>query len=80
MIYSPSSQVYDFLLSHEYNRSCIKKVLALPSFIIAVNGGWDFEAQKSVSIHHLKYSTWLRGLIKAFWSELMHLRKKNIYI
>ncbi len=26
-------------------------------FIMAVNGGWDFEAKESVSIHHKKYST-----------------------
>ncbi len=32
----------DFL-SDEYNQSCI---MALPSFIIAVNGGRDFQAQK----------------------------------
>ncbi len=31
--------VYDFLLSDEYSQSYIKNVLALPSFIMAVNGG-----------------------------------------
>ncbi len=35
-----------FLLSDEYNQSYIKKnVLAPPSFIMAVNGGRDFEAK-----------------------------------
>ncbi len=42
--------VYDFLLSDECNQSYIKNVLAFPSFIMAVNGGQDFEAQKSASI------------------------------
>ncbi len=48
--------VYDFLLSDEYNRSysILKNVLALPSFITAVNSGQDFEGQKSASIHHKK--------------------------
>ncbi len=72
--------LYDFLLSDKYYCSCIKKVLALPIFIMAVNGGWDFEAQKSASINHKKCSTRLWGLIKAFWSELMYLCKKNINI
>ncbi len=36
--------VYDFLLSDEYNLSYNKTC--------PVNGGWDFEGQKSASIHH----------------------------
>ncbi len=47
--------VYDFLFSDEYNRSYIKNVLALPSFIMAMNGGWDFETEQSASIHHFSY-------------------------
>ncbi len=44
--------VYAFLISDEYNQSYIKKnVLALTSFIMAVNRR-DFEAQKIESIHH----------------------------
>ncbi len=39
-----------------------KNVMALPSFIMAVNGGRDFEAQKSASNHHKKCSTRLRDL------------------
>ncbi len=62
----------DFLLSDECNQSYIKtNVPALPSFIMEVNGGRDFEDQKSASIHHKKCSTQLRGLIKAFWRESM---------
>ncbi len=38
--------IYDFLLSYGYNQS---NVLVLLSFIMAVNGGQDFEAQKSAS-------------------------------
>ncbi len=59
MIYSPSRhpslRVYDFLIS-ETNRIgvILKTVLAFPSFIMAVNGGQDFKAQKSASIHHKK--------------------------
>ncbi len=45
----------------EYNRSYIKNILALPSFIKAVNGGWDFEAQISMSIHHKMLHTALGG-------------------
>ncbi len=37
--------VYDFLHSDEYSQSYIKYVLPLPSFIMAVNGGQDFDAQ-----------------------------------
>ncbi len=69
--------VYDFLLLDEYSQSFNKNVLALPSFIMAVNGGWDFEAQKSASIHHKKCSIRLH---KPFWSEAMCLCKKNIHI
>ncbi len=35
--------VYDFLLKDEYYQNYIK---AFPSFIMEVNGGQDFEAQK----------------------------------
>ncbi len=38
--------VYNFILSDEYNPSYINNILALSSFIMAVNGGWDFEAPK----------------------------------
>ncbi len=43
--------VYDWLLSDEYNQSYIKKC---PGSSRLYNGieGRDFEAQKSVSIHH----------------------------
>jgi len=30
----------------------LKNILALPKFIMVVNGAHDFEAQKSASIHH----------------------------
>ncbi len=63
-------KVYYFLLSDKYNLlsyiilSYIKNVLALPSFIMAVNVCRDIEAQKSASIIHKKCSTRLCGLIK----------------
>ncbi len=48
---------------------------------MAVNGGRDFEAQKSASIHHKKSTQYgFGGLINAFWSKLLHLNKKNIHI
>ncbi len=65
--------VYDFLLSDEYNWSYIKNVLALPSFIMAVNGARDFEAHK---VHPAIIKSAPHGsgrLIKAFWSESMCL-------
>ncbi len=34
--------VYNFLISDKYNQSYFKYVLALPSFIMAVNGGSRF--------------------------------------
>jgi len=42
----------------------LKYVLALSSFIMAVNGVRDFEAQKSASIHHKKCFIQLRGFNK----------------
>ncbi len=43
----------DFILSDKYSWSYIKKnVLALLSFLMAVNWGQDFKGQKSASIHH----------------------------
>ncbi len=42
-------------LDNEYNCSCtnvLKNVLALASFILLVNGGRDFGAQKSAFINH----------------------------
>jgi len=36
--------VYDYLLSDEH-RVTLKNILALPSFIMVVNGTQDFEAQ-----------------------------------
>ncbi len=38
--------VYDFRISDKSNRSYIKNVLALPSFIMAVNGGRDLGGQE----------------------------------
>ncbi len=71
--------IYVFLLSDEYNPSYIKNVLALPSFKIAVNGGQDFEAQKSASIHHKKVPHMIPGgLLKqseAFVSEKISIFK-----
>jgi len=61
MIYSPSSH----LLLKEYNLSYIKNLLALLSFIMAVNGRL-YQVHQSASIHHKRIHTALRGLIKAF--------------
>ncbi len=47
---------------------------------MAVNGGQDFEVQKSTFIHHKSAPHGFERLIKAFWSELMCLCKKNIHI
>jgi len=43
--------VYDILLSEEYNWSLLKNVLALPSFIMAVNDCIFLEVHQSASIH-----------------------------
>jgi len=43
-----------------------KNILSLPSFIMAVNGGRDFEAPKKASIRHKINPYSSRGLIKAF--------------
>jgi len=40
--------------------------MALPSFIMVMNGAQDSEAQKSASIHHKRNPYGSRGLIKAF--------------
>jgi len=61
-------------------RVILKNILALPSFIMGVNGAPDFEAQKSTSIHNKSNPYSSRGLIKAFWSEGMGFCKKNIHI
>ncbi len=62
--------VYDFLLSDKYNQSYINKC---PSSSEVYNGSewgliFNFEAQKTASIHHKKCSTWLhmvnKGLLK----------------
>ncbi len=67
--------VYDFLLSDGYYQSYIQKnVMALPSFIMAVNGGWDFEAQKSASNHHKKCSTRLQGVNKSL------LKRSDVFV
>ncbi len=78
MIYSPSSQVYMTFFFQMNTVGVLLNALALPSFIMAVNGGWDFEAQKSASIHHKKYSTQHRGVNKGLlkWIDVFH--KKNI--
>jgi len=47
------SEINDVLLSDEYNqRVTLKNILALPRFIIAVNGRFCFEVHKSASVHH----------------------------
>jgi len=71
MIYSPSSHSLTFLLLDKYNDlyklSYIKKnVLALPRFIMAVDGKQQIEAQKCATIHRKQTSNSSRGLIKAF--------------
>ncbi len=45
--------------------------MAFPRFIVAVNGGQDFEAQKNAFIHHKKFFTWLWGVNKGLfkWSD-----------
>ncbi len=62
--------VYDFLLSDQSNLSYIKKCL---SFILAVNGGQDFEANKLHPYIIKSAPHGSRALIKAFWIESMHL-------
>jgi len=39
----PILGVYDFRFLDKQNQNYIKNILALPSFIMAVNGGRDFE-------------------------------------
>ncbi len=69
--------LYDVLHSDECNQELYKKnVLVLPSFIIAENGGRDFEAQK---VHaSIINSTQLDS--KAFWRKSMCLSNINIHI
>ncbi len=55
MIYSPSSHPRCICFSsfrQMQSELYFKNVLAPPRFIMAVNSRWDFEVQKSVSIHH----------------------------
>ncbi len=81
MVYSASSlPVYDFLLSDEYSQSYIKNVLALPSFVIAVNVGQDLKKNKAHSSIIKRAAHGSRGLIKAFRSESMHFCWKYIHI
>jgi len=47
-------------------RDIFKNTFALPSFIMVVNGGPYFEANKNASIHHKSNPYSSRGLIKAF--------------
>ncbi len=74
--------VYDFLLSDEYNQSYIKNVLALP-FIMAGMVVEIFNPQKSVSIHHKKYSTWLwvvkKGLLSLHNAYTKPLPRERMY-
>ncbi len=82
IIYSPSSDptVYDFLLLDKYIWSYIKNVLALSSFIMVL---MSLEIMKSNKVcpSIIKSSSHSAGmLLKAFWSELMHLCWKNIHI
>ncbi len=69
--------VYDFLLSDEYSRSPIK-CPGSSELYNGSEGGWDFEAQKSASIHHKKYSTQHRGVNKGLLKWIDAFRKKNI--
>ncbi len=71
--------VYDFFQTNTI-RVILKNDFALPSFIMAVNGCRDFEAQKVHSSIIKSAPHGPGGLIKVFWSELMHLCKKNIHI
>ncbi len=80
MIYSPSSHLRCIWLSslRQIQSELYKKnVLALPSFIMAVNVGWDFEAQKSAFIHHKKCSTWFCGVNKGLLKRSIVLCKKK---
>ncbi len=52
---------------------------ALPSFVMAVNGGGNFEAQKCEQIHHNKCPTWLQ-LVNKGLLKLIDVFKKNIHI
>ncbi len=67
MVYWPSSHPI---------RVIIKYILALPSFIMGVNGEWNFEAPKIPSIHHKTVPHGFRGLINGLWNESMCLCKK----
>ncbi len=40
--------------------------LALSSFVMAVNGGRDFEALRSASVHHKSNPYYSSGLMNAF--------------
>ncbi len=48
--------VYDFLISDKYNQSYFKYVLALPSFIMAVNGGVEILKSNDVGRAVPEYS------------------------
>jgi len=56
--------VYDFLMNTI--GVILINILARPSFIMAVKGGNEFEAQESASIHHKRTPHNSGGLIKAF--------------
>jgi len=46
-------------------RIIFKMILALPSFIMVINGGRDFEPPQKMHLSIIKKNQ----LIKAFWSE-----------
>jgi len=68
--------VYDFLLLGLYKQRYKENVLALPNFIMPVNGCWYF-AHKSKSIPDKSAPHASAGLMKAFWSEA--IRKISIF-
>jgi len=60
-------------------RDIFKNILALPSFIMVVNG-CVLKPKINASIHH-KYNPYSsRELLKAFWSEVVFFCEKNIHI
>ncbi len=71
MVYWPSSHPI---------RVIIKYILALPSLIMGVNGGWDFEAQKIPSIHYKTAPHGFRGLINALWNESICCVRRYPYL
>jgi len=63
--------VYDFLFSAKHNQSYNKNILALPSFIVGVNGTLHFETQKSIHIRHKSDPYGSNGLIETIYDGLM---------